>query len=510
MNSRRRAELQRKLSMGAVPRPPADLLERLKSDIPKHLEPQPEQEVPLRSMALTMRVAASLILLFTTGLVTWRVMESRPDSVALVRDERMFPAVQRTARGKAASAVAENTQTGDAIEAVRLEPAPALDIPEASPVVSTFATSASADSAVSSEEAVEGTASSANEVRGRETDLAAAMPREQTFEYAPEVAPQATSRQAGGASAVPPAAPQPQAVAPPPPPRVALESASRKDEESITVTADAPAVGAVSGSAARITSAAETSRQERKSVEPSLTAKARVLGISVDPNAFATVREAVERGDITPRDGIDVSAIVNYFAGKAAKAPSDGLRLEVELSALPSQTPRDRVLLRFSVDTPKRGARAAETVAHNVSVSIDFNEQVVSASRRIGGESSIPMEAELRPNVAVTALYELDLKSPAASSQRVATLRLRWQEEAGGPFESFERTVLVRDLTAQWANATRRHRLASLSALWSEGLAARKNVPELAKKAEELATQAPQDRRARELANATNATAGKF
>lgn len=319
MNSRRRAELQRKLSMGAVPRPPADLLQRLKSDIPKHLEPQPEQEVPLRSMALTMRIAASLILLFTTGLITWRVMETRPDSIALVRDERMFPAVQRATRSKAEAVAAGSSAPAVAtIEAVRLEAPTELAIPEATPVVSSGRTSPVATSAIGLEDDASGNAASVADTRERDAARTAETPREETFEFAPELRSQAP---APAPAAPPSVVAQPQQVAPPPPPRVAHDAAERQESETITVTASAPALATTAASATR-TASASLAKPERKSVEPSLTAKARVLGISVDPHAFEAVRDAVARGDIAPSEGIDVSAIVNYFAGTATKAPS--------------------------------------------------------------------------------------------------------------------------------------------------------------------------------------------
>jgi hypothetical protein len=63
------------------------------------------------------------------------------------------------------------------------------------------------------------------------------------------------------------------------------------------------------------------------------------------------------------------------------------------------------------------------------------------------------------------------------------------------------------DLARDWERASRRHRLASLGAVWSESLRGAGARQDVAKRAEELATQEPKDTRARELAKAATATA---
>ena len=75
MNSKRRAELQRKLSMGPVARPPADLLDRIKADIPNHLKPEAQRRAFVPSLPFSMRIAASLILLVLTGVVTFKLVQ---------------------------------------------------------------------------------------------------------------------------------------------------------------------------------------------------------------------------------------------------------------------------------------------------------------------------------------------------------------------------------------------------------------------------------------------------
>jgi len=66
MNSKRKADIQRRLSLAPVPRPPADLLDRIKSDIPEYLRPDADRRRLTRSVAFNMRVAASILIVISS------------------------------------------------------------------------------------------------------------------------------------------------------------------------------------------------------------------------------------------------------------------------------------------------------------------------------------------------------------------------------------------------------------------------------------------------------------
>lgn len=497
MNSERRAELQRKLSMGAVPRPPADLLERIKADIPEHLVAQAEPPRRIISMALAMRVAAMLILLFTSGLLTWRLLQDESSPRSVVRDRRVFPALERTSRMPAAA-------TGAPVEQVHLQITEALPAPEAlvaattRPIVQTAAPATPASAAREERAAPASVATNARVPRERAED--AGMQDVATE----SVASHAAEAMEGDLDA----APQVAAAAPAPPP--AAEPYSRvtptvAEPEPLTVTASAPAVLSPTSGSATLARSRPKALITAEAASPAL--PKRFFGVSVDPDAFALARSATERGQLARGQHIDVEAIVNYFAGPATKPPRSGVRLDVELSPAPLSVPGDRAYLRLSVDTP-RTEGSSVPVAQNVDVRIELNDDVVSSWRRIGGDASILAEPLLRSNVAVTLLYELDLRAPLQASSKIAHVELKYLNVADRKRESSELTLRARDIVTQWANASRRHRLATLGALWGEGLVDHKSAPELAKKAQELAEQAPRDVRARELANAASATAG--
>src|SRR5216684_6287535 len=68
MTRNRKADLQRKLAMAPVAKPPAGLADRIKSNIPPHLGFKPETErAQLRKSAMfNLRIAASIVLLVSS------------------------------------------------------------------------------------------------------------------------------------------------------------------------------------------------------------------------------------------------------------------------------------------------------------------------------------------------------------------------------------------------------------------------------------------------------------
>src|ERR1051326_5939602 len=98
MTMKRKAELQRRLSMASVPKPPAGLADRIKSDIPDLLGTARERERLSSSIAFNLRVAASIILLVSSAYLCIQLL-SRAD-----RNEAAAPTIVAAARVKAAPA----------------------------------------------------------------------------------------------------------------------------------------------------------------------------------------------------------------------------------------------------------------------------------------------------------------------------------------------------------------------------------------------------------------------
>src|ERR1043165_3428117 len=76
MSPNRKADLQRKLSMAPIPKPPAGLAERIKSDIPQHLlvDVRKERERLSRSITFNLRVAASILLLVGSAYLALHIL----------------------------------------------------------------------------------------------------------------------------------------------------------------------------------------------------------------------------------------------------------------------------------------------------------------------------------------------------------------------------------------------------------------------------------------------------
>src|SRR5215210_5812113 len=75
----RRADLQRKLAMAPVPKPPAGLAERIKNDIPKELmvDADKERRRLRQGVMFNVRVAASIILLVSSVYLALNLVSRR-------------------------------------------------------------------------------------------------------------------------------------------------------------------------------------------------------------------------------------------------------------------------------------------------------------------------------------------------------------------------------------------------------------------------------------------------
>lgn len=475
MNSKRKAEIQRRLTLSAVPKPPEGLADRIKSDIPKYLQAsEAERERFTRSIAFNMRVAASIILLVTSVVVTMRVLSPADQPVAQSPAAVAAAPPQKTELRDVAT-----VSTAAAADELRVEiseePRPEVHMAETTSVAPPLAL-ARRDRAGEREErdaearmAVGGVVGGLAEgvEDGRVTQLVDAAPP--PGEFAPVPAPEVMSNVTHPSAPVAQGAPQPA-------------------EAKLTARAAAPSIV-----------------REAVAADLLLAPKATVFGISVDPNAFDRVKTTIERGARPPASTINVEALVNYFAG-APKRVRREVQLEAEGSPAPIEGAGRRGIVRFTIDTQTRDLNENATVppvATNARVTVEFNRRAVSEFRRIGVDDSIAAEATLLGNTSVTGLYEVELKPNIGRNTTIATITLRYTSIDGGGEKT--RFVVVRgsDFARKWTLASRRHRLASLGAVWGESLKGSGDGSDLAMKAEELATQSPNDARAKELAAVT-------
>lgn len=507
MNSKRRAELQRKLTLNAVPRPPAGLAERIKADIPKYLEAESPASRFTRSLPFNLRIAASIVVLATSVVVAMMVMrdpERKMASESAARPVIFAPAPRSIAASDTTTTVAAVARTEEV----------SLDIVQEAPGIATLPTTVAPPAIARLDDA-------ANEGR-----VQARVESDVEGEASYGVTGGAAGGVVGGTAAAPPAEPQVAELAPEPvPPPVDFQSFEEVAAapapapavaQPITVTAEAPAadarrerasakLGAAAPAPSLVPAPAPVPPPPARDVVTQATAEAKkdsVFGISVNPQVFHDIRTTLESGRRPAASAVNVEALVNYFAGAPARRPRNGVRLEVEASPAAIPAEGDHAVLRFTIDTPEGAGRAATDVRVDVVISND----AVARVRRIGDQEPLAREAALPNGTSVTGLYALEMKPGLRQSQLVATVRLHYV--VNGKEETLTEHVHGRDLTKSWQRASRRHRLASLGALWGESLkGTAAGGVDVARRAEELATQEPDDVRARELARAASASA---
>ena len=461
MTTKRKAELQRRLSMASVPKPPAGLADRIKSDIPDLLGTTRERQRLSSSIAFNMRVAASIILLISSAYLCVRLL-SRAD-----RSETAPPMMRM---------------------AVKTVPAKLQPAEEAPKKDALSAQSAPAEPSAASEPRApkpepERPAPALQESIRVEAESPARR-RDEVVAQSPVVAN------------APEPAPAPVASAPPP---SAVTEA--KAQNTMSRVAGSVADGVAGGVMSGIASPA-------RAADIDLAARKEVFGISVDANAFTHVKDAIEHGE-RPRT-VNVEALINYFAGPPEHRAPREIGLEVEASPAPVSAGARAFIIRTTIDTARQAIESGASVppaATDVRLEIDLDGNSV-VSHRLAG-SSAPLssfEETLLKNVSVTALYEVELRANLPWKQPIATVRLHYRSIANGREKTITRVVHASEVGRPWSEASRRHRLATLGAIWGETLKDAPGATDVARRAEELANQEPMDAKARELAMLASAS----
>ncbi|MEA2491866.1 MAG: hypothetical protein QOH21_3658 [Acidobacteriota bacterium] len=457
MNSKRKADIQRRLAMASVPKPPDGLADRIKADIPQYLKAgRADRQRHFRSISLNMRVAASFLLLISALFVSIQLMSPEEEMKAL-----------RVANKGTATAVAPTASMPDLQRAISAAPQEEVQVEIAQDAPASVAVTRTTGN-----ERDEAPADFASTRPARRQDVPSVEEAERAFTGVTEVVD--TGALAGGGVSTPQPAPAP--VAPPRPP-----SADRT-VNAISVTAEAPMI-APQRAAGRLAS--------------QLTQPSTVFGISVDPEVFQRIKSTLEHGERPSADSVNIGALVNYFAGAPARKPRRNVSLEVEGSPVPVGVEGRRGVVRFTIDTP--AAENAQPVAKDATIEIDINRAAVTTFRPIGVDPTASAENALAGGVSVTGLYEVELRSGISARERVATVTLRYHSVADHRERIVKKELHGRDFANAWVASSRRHRLASLGAVWGETLKGASSDTDIARRAEELATQSPEDARAREL-----------
>jgi len=483
MNPNRESELRRRLEMTEIPPPPAGLADRIRGDIPDDLFSGKELVRSQRTRLFPLQIAASVLLLAGSAYMVTRVLIiGEPAAVQTAAVRKAAPVVA-TAGGKESST--PDIQSFDTME----EAAPP-------PLVADVRQEAMAEPRANVERQVAAPSALIAEAEpASKKDKRWQEDRDQAVSESTAAAtPQAPSRPGAApsiamadAQAAPPSAMKPGAEA------SADAVAPAELKSSARARSDVPTRRAIAAGVAQIGSTTASS-----------TTSPRIFGISVDQSSIARVRETLGRGESPSASSINGEAFISYFSGRGKRNAS--VSLDAEGSTMPSATSGRKVLLRFSVDTAVADSTRGP-VGRDARIDIAINPDAVARFRRIGGDEKLSAaEPLLQRDVSVTAVYELELLPRTKRPQQVVVVTMRYRDAATGHPKMLSKRLDVRDFESSWTGATRRHRLATLSGLLSESLQGTPTGIDLARRAEELANQEPNDVRARELANVASAS----
>jgi hypothetical protein len=474
MKNRRKAELQRKLHAAPLPKPPAGLSERIKRDIPPDFHYSTNSDRSRFSMfnALSLRVAASILVLVGGAYFTIRLMSE---------------AEKREFRSKSAIALPQNA------------PAPAAPQPA---VATRIALADQASAPAEPKPALQPVARRQMEVAGgvKQKD------RERDDEQQNSIDGLDKGDAASGVSAGVIAANEPQetalskkvadttstsTVAEPQKAEESKELRFAGGKPASRAEASAPPPPAAAPLASRPPAQAApaemmTAQQELSIVAP----PPQLFGISTDREAFDRIKFAIEHGDRPAAASVDVAALVNYFAGSPERT-RHAVTLDLEASTRPVGDGNPTALVRVSVDT--------EETIYDAKLDIQFDEISVAEYHRIGGNHiASATEPVVNANRSVTTLYEVRLKPNVRQRQAVATATLVYRGANGA--QTLTRWVSYGEAQGTWKSRSRRHRLATLGAIWAETLRTSAAGNDVAATAEQLSKQEPRDEKAKELA----------
>ena len=368
MNSKRRAEMQRNCRWAPcrVHRRSAD---RIKADIPQYLQTEAERARFSGSVAFSMRVAASILLLITTAFVTLRLLETEPEHMASFKAAKpqLIPAV--THRSAPANAGAPRPQPQPLGEEVRLDIAQEIAVPTSSaPAPRVAAMPAGVESRQGQRETDQArdngnTQTWATEVQEVTANAAGAMDDRAEPVQIAEMPP----------VELPPAREREEAVAPAPPAAAAEAAPLGRSAQTDDATRKKPfgppySSGARSGNGASarsahagtpppeesftITASAPSLMSEAHASEISLAQKPQVFGISVDPKVFLEMKTTLQKGNRPAEASRERRCARELLRGPPDRAPRR-VSLEVEASPAPVEADGDHAVLRFTIDTPR-------------------------------------------------------------------------------------------------------------------------------------------------------------
>lgn len=449
MRPNRKADLQRKLTLVSIPKPPIGLAERIKTDIPKHLPTSTEADRRRLSsaVAFNMRVAASVLLLIGSLFFALHLLNTayREQDATMAEFDRSLktnappsPAVSPLPRSNAPQVVTSTAQPPSQVAPPKMRAKQAAE-----QVAQLKDEGIARDDREKKDQAANGVSSLGYLDKTRQNAAPAGRP-------------------------VPPAAPPVVAEAAPEPQFVSPASAP---------AGSPPPLAAADASAARKTAAAPAAQYLNFDSFEEMQITRSEKAVSGRPATFFGYSTAGRQFDTTV-------SLVQHFAAPA-NPPRHGVQIEADGSRSPVD--RGKNVLRVSIDTARYDLDGGSPppVAADARLEVTFNPEAVASHRAMTGELSTT-ERWLVQGTSVTAVYDLELKPSLSGRTRVATVRLHYRSLQDGRERTIERVLHVRDLTQAWEDGSTRTRRASLAAAFGEVQARGGDLSPIAQKAKAM------------------------
>jgi hypothetical protein len=461
MRPNRKADLQRKLTLAAIPTPPPGLAERIKTDIPKHFPDSTADRRRLGSaVAFNMRVAASILLLVGSLFTALYILNGRYQE-----EQRHLSDFSRSLESNhppsaAASPVPKLPQNATKVVTSTEEPPATVAPPEPRRQV------AENEIAEAKTKGGERRPSDADAVKDQKKGDAANGPAQALAEL--------DKQRDDFGRAAPATAPAPSVAIPkPPPPPV-----SAPVEETAKAATEQPSTASGGWNVDGVNLTSTTAPAPQRSTSDSLARKPAPAGSVQSAQAGALAGRA--KLESAPRES--VTSLVQQFSGPAER-PRRGVSLEAD--AAPSPVDSTKGVLRISIDTagdPAGFGYAPTPVATGARLEIEINGRTVASHRAVTSEP-FTGGGTLEEGLSSTAVYEFQL-APRASGQTVlATVRLHFRSATDGREQTLERTVSVSDIATSWDAAPLRTKRASLAAAYADARSRGANTSAIAEKA---------------------------
>ncbi|HXI14096.1 MAG TPA: von Willebrand factor type A domain-containing protein [Thermoanaerobaculia bacterium] len=533
MNDETHSDLRRRLAPGPTPPPPADLLARLKRDIPSHLAAAPVAAVePGPSRQSLWAIAASLILLVNLAYFGPRF---------LMRDYRFSTASEAESAQPAVEPASFPDGFGGSRTSFPADPPhsappfpPAMAPPPPPPSIAVKNTNPSrSDDAGSTASNLSDAAAEEQQIATTESDAALTIGDEApSFDLGSAADPNVRAQEASAKSAGPTAEVRPrlstaQAATRP--------SAGDARAEAITITASAPAVPSppvAPGLPPPDEEASPIVRPQRSGfavpargfVDASRFPTSR-FGLSSNAGSFRILEEALRSGHLPDRDSIRVEELINHFDfGDAAPQSGSDFAIAIDGGTAPNLTRNAIHLVRIGVrarESKSPGnnlSRDGRVVAKDARGQVTFNPDVVAQYRLVGYEGREIQQAgvTIYSGHAVSALYELRLKRAPQSmnpNASVGKILLRYRDADGLGEKLVARSIELSSVAPAWRDSSPALRLAWLIAQLGEAVkrsGSQRLLPtsELALQIDALRRSFPGDRAVEDLAQMAERIAG--